>query len=245
MNSNLSDRKLILIQEIFKLNTETSLAKIEKEVKQVRLFDDLANFKNLISKREQKLYDDIKKGIKIGFPISGLVTQIKFSKNDKSNLSVENAIFLNTELGIEGILPIYKLFDKGENFDEKRIPKVGSTINAIISGGSKEKIHLSARPSDFLENKLLEYRNYYRFIEQHRLGEMLTGIVKEIRDWGILVDLSIPFLGVIKVVQPYKFDSAKTLPDHQNDWPKVGETITGVSISYDFYWRQINLYWIE
>ncbi len=174
-------------------------------------------------------YEVIRNIHKIGHLISGKVISYEVFEND---ISRHADIELKTNSEFKSTIRILPL----EN--DEQIPKVGSTINAVIVGHGYDTLYLSIDKKDF-EN-VEDSKLFYQIIEELEENQIIEGRVLQVRPFGIFVDLSLPFLGLIDIGH-VDFNRGERLPRDFNKKFKEGDKIKCIISYFRFHDRQIGL----
>lgn len=187
-------------------------------------------------------YEILKKVHKVGHPISGIVKG--FEKYENLAGIESCGIELETDSIYQSILPFDNLFDESKPFREELLPPIGSEIKGVVKNHVDNCLYLSAKPSDLDEKQIQGYREFYKYVESIPEGTQKTGTVKLVKPFGIFVDLSLPFIGLIDIGH-ISFNGGKKLPYDPSLWPKEGESIECVISYFRFDDKQFGLGWIK
>jgi transcriptional accessory protein Tex/SPT6 len=137
---------------------------------------------------------------------------------------------------------IVSLHGKFEKFKEELLPKRGSIIQTVIKNHIDETLYLSIDPEDL--KLVTEYEAFYQFIETLKEGTVITGKVEAVVGFGVFVDLSCPYPGLIDIGHTH-FNRGDRLPIDFADKLKKGDEIQCVIAYFRFDNRQIGLGWLE
>ncbi len=168
---------------------------------------------------------------KIGSPIKGTVIGFEY-----------DSVLLKTETGYKCLLPVSSIEES--SLIPKHLPNIGQEINTVIDNFVEGILYVSARPSDTSAISIQKWQLYYDFIDTLEIGSEIQGTVSSSRPFGIFVDISAPYIGLIDVGHT-GFSGGDPLPQNRLDWPAKGEGII-CKVSYFRLWsKQIGLGWIN
>ncbi len=136
---------------------------------------------------------------------------------------------------------VVHLSGKADEFDEELVPKPGSVIEAVVKNHAGDTLYLSTDPDDL--KQVSDYQAFYRVIETLKEGTVTQGVIKWVVRFGVFVDLSCPYLGLIDIGHTY-FNGGARLPYDFEDKLKVGDSINCVVSYFRFNDRQIGLGWL-
>jgi ribosomal protein S1 len=174
-------------------------------------------------------YEVIRNIHKIGHLISGKVIKYEIFEDD---ISRHADIELETDSEFKSTIRILPL----EN--DEQIPKIGSTINAVIVGHGYDTLYLSVDKKDF-EN-VEDSKLFYQTIDNLKENEIIEGTVLQVRSFGIFIDLSLPFLGLIDIGH-IDFNKGERLPRDFSEKFREGDKIKCIVSYFRFHERQIGL----
>ncbi len=125
-----------------------------------------------------------------------------------------------------------------ETANVKEIPSAGDLLKAIVFFYREDILHLKPYPKDPEEART--YEEFYASTEnEFKEGTIVTGKITRIEPFGVFVDLSRRFLGLIGFV-----GQGKPLPTSFRQTMKIGDDIRCVVGWFDFGRLQIRLYWL-
>ena len=157
---------------------------------------------------------------------------------------VQCTIHVETDLNFPGILPYQLLFDDPTPFKASLLPKVGSTIQAVVYNFESEILHLNASPSCLLPRHIRTYKGLYKFGENPPMGTKVWGTVKMLAQFGIFVTLDCSdFIGLIDIGFAAIYEGER-LPSKKEDWPQPGDRIHCVINYFTGSNKQIGLGWL-
>ena len=139
--------------------------------------------------------------------------------------------FIELEEGVEGLLHVSDLTWEGRPNSVEEYVAVGDKlwVQVIELNRDDKKIKLGL--------KQLEMRPEEKYLEKHKLGEIVKGVVKKVLDSKAFIDLDKGVEGVVKIsdIKYFRIDSPK-------DFLKEGEKIEAVILSdeLDFNYK-VNL----
>ncbi len=119
----------------------------------------------------------------------------KYPINTKINGKITNitdyGCFIEIEEGIEGLVHISEINWKNKNINPFKIFKIGETTQAIILNINKEKRRISLGIKQCSPNPWVE------FSKKYKNGDKITGEIKSIKDFGIILYLENNIYGLI------------------------------------------------
>lgn len=139
--------------------------------------------------------------------------------------------FIELEEGVEGLLHVSDLTWEGRPNSVEEYVAVGDKlwVQVIELNRDDKKIKLGL--------KQLEMRPEEKYLEKHKLGEIVKGVVKKVLDSKAFIELDKGVEGVVKIsdIKYFRIDSSK-------DFLKEGEKIEAVILSdeLDFNYK-VNL----
>lgn len=133
------------------------------------------------------------------------------------NSITDNFVFVGIVEGIEGILRKDEVTWKEEDVNLRKLYSKGQMVEALITKVDKKNrlLHLSV--------KRLEGNPWERFNEMNPKGSVVSGVVKEVRDDRLIVDLGGEVEGFILASQ-VSFEKGV---DHKEKF-KVGDNVTAM-----------------
>jgi transcriptional accessory protein Tex/SPT6 len=151
-------------------------------------------------------------------------------------------VSLKTDTGYKCLLRVRSIQES--SLIPKHLPPIGQEINTVVANFVEEILYVSARPSDISTESIQKWQLYYDFIDTLEIGSEIQGTVSSSQPFGIFVDISAPYIGLIDVGHT-GFSGGDPLPQNRLDWPAKGEGIT-CQVSYFRLWnKQIGLGWIN
>ncbi len=99
--------------------------------------------------------------------------------------------FIEIEEGIEGLVHISEMDWKNKNINPFKIFKIGDITKAIILNIDKKKRRIS------LGIKQCKINPWIEFIKKHKKGDIITGIIKSITNFGIFLKINNNIDGLI------------------------------------------------
>lgn len=137
---------------------------------------------------------DIEKKYPVGKKIIAKVTKI-----------VEFGAFIELEEGVEGLLHISDLTWEGKPKTVEEYVAVGDKLWIQIIELNKEEKKIK------LGLKQLEMRPEEKYIENHKVGDIVTGVVKKILNSRVFIELSKNVEGVVKIsdISYFRIESPK------------------------------------
>ncbi|MCX8029165.1 MAG: S1 RNA-binding domain-containing protein [Brevinematales bacterium] len=133
------------------------------------------------------------------------------------NAIVDNAVFVGIADGVEGLIRKNEISWKEEDVNLRKLYSKGQMVEALIMKVDKRERLL------ILSVKRLEGNPWERFAEMNPRGSVVSGVVKEIRDDRIVVDLGSEVEGYIMSSQV----SLEKGIDHKEKF-KVGDSVTAI-----------------
>lgn len=168
-----------------------------------------------------------------GNPWSQLAANITVSSKIKGTISsiTDYGLFVEVEKGVEGLIHISEISwtDRISNLADKY--KVGQEIEALVVSLDKDNRRMS------LSVKQLEKNPWDAIKEQFNIGDKVKGIISNITDFGIFVQL-LP--GVDGLVHISDLSWTEHI-DHPADVYKKGDSIEAVILSIDKDNKKISL----
>lgn len=152
-------------------------------------------------------------------------------------------VFLKSNSVYKVVLPIEYLFEDGDKFEKKILPLLGREIEVAVRNHVNDTLYVSARASDLAQEKIQGYRDFYKFIEEKKQGDVIRGTVLEVMPFGVFVDMGSPYFGLIDIGHN-SFNRGEQLPLDFTKWPQIGEPINCVISYYRFSNKQIGLGWL-
>lgn len=187
-------------------------------------------------------YQILKSIHKIGHPLVGKVIGYEEPINHQGML-IGGKVILDSDSKYKVRLPYECLFDEQKDFDITLLPKPGAQIKTVIKNHVDDTLYVSAKPTDLNQQRIQEYKEFYKFIEENKEGQKVKGIVKKVMPFGLFVDFQSPFLGLIDIGHS-SFNGGKKLPYDNSQWPKEGDAIQCIITYYRFDNKQIGLGWV-
>jgi len=144
-------------------------------------------------------YDSEKRLVRIGIkqllpdPWEGIEEKYKRGQviRGRINTVTDNVMFVGIAEGVEGILPRNEISWNEESPNIRKLFSKGQMVEALITRVSKEKRLL------FLSMKRLEGNPWQRFKEINPRGSVVEGVVSDVRDDKLIVDLGNGVTGYI------------------------------------------------
>lgn len=178
---------------------------------------------------------------KLGSPISGIVTRLE--SFDLPGLPPSGHIHLDTESQFPAVLPYDWLTDEQVKFEPSLLPAIGDQIDAVIFNFAGGKLYLTTQPRALAPEQIAKWQRYYDYIETVQVGDLIIGVVKESRHFGLFVDIGSEFLGLIDLGLSLAFN-LHPLPSDPLDWPIAGDRIQCKVAYLRLHNRQIGLDWL-
>jgi hypothetical protein len=161
-------------------------------------------------------YEILKNVHKVGHPLPAVV--VGYEKRELHGF-YSCDIELKADTAYRAIV---HLFGKAEAFQEELIPERGSVIETVVKNHAGDTLYLSNDPDDLRQTG--DYQAYYRFIETLTEGTVIEGIITGVVGFGVFVDLSGPYPGLIDIGHTH-FNGGKRLPYDFGDRMKPGDTV--------------------
>jgi predicted RNA-binding protein (virulence factor B family) len=76
------------------------------------------------------------------------------------------------------------------------------------------------------------------------IGFVATGTVVDSQPFGVFVDIGLPAIAIIDLIQPALGDGAMRLPRDRSLWPKPGDFVRGRVVWFREDSREIDLEWL-
>ncbi|MGC8766142.1 MAG: S1 RNA-binding domain-containing protein [Brevinematia bacterium] len=224
--------KVILVKDKF------AIVELEDGVNGIVLNTDLSWSRKPKSFREEFRVGDIVKGKIIDFNKDNRTIRIgikqltpdpwedinqKYKKGQivrgRVNTITDNFVFVGIMEGVEGILRKNEVSWKEDEVNLRKLYSKGQMVEALIIKVDEKNrlLHLSV--------KRLEGNPWERFKELNPKGSIVTGVVKEVRDDRLVIDLGGELEGFIMSSQI----SLERGVDHKEKF-KVGDSITAMVI---------------
>jgi len=164
----------------------------EVEVKILEIDKDNQKISLGIKQKYPDPWIDIEKKYPVGKKIVAKVTKI-----------VEFGAFIELEEGVEGLLHISDLTWEGKPKTVEEYVAVGDKLWIQIIELNKEEKKIK------LGLKQLEMRPEEKYIENHKIGDIVTGMVKKILNSRVFIELSKNVEGVVKIsdISYFRIDS--------------------------------------
>ncbi len=132
----------------------------------------------------KQLTEDPWKNIDKKYPLKSKI------KGKITNLT-DYGCFIEIEEGIEGLAHISEIDWKKKNINPFKIFNIGESIQAIILNIDKEKRRIS------LGIKQCKPNPWIKFSKLYKKGDIITGIIKSITDFGIFINLNKELNGLV------------------------------------------------
>ncbi|MFN4245061.1 MAG: S1 RNA-binding domain-containing protein [Brevinematia bacterium] len=200
-------------------NTDLSWSRKPKSLKSEFKVGDIVKSKILSFDNEKRL---VKLGVKQLLPDPWENIEEKYKKGQiirgRVNTITDNLVFVGIIEGVEGILRKEDISWDNENVNLKKLYSKGQMVEALITKVDKKNrlLHLSV--------KMLSGNPWERFREVNPKGSVVSGVVKEVRDDRIVVDLG----GVEGFVLASQVSVDRGV-DHKEKF-KVGDQISAVVV---------------
>ena len=169
----------------------------------------------------------------VGLPIRGIVIA-----HDK----YMQRLVLKTSSEYSAVLPYDFLLDNYVSYPDV-LPEIGATIDAIVANYKNGTFYLSAKPADLKEERIEEYREFHRQLDNIGVWGIITATVQAIVHFGIFVDAGLLYPGLIDIGHT-RWISGHRLPKDRILWPKPGETVRCIVGGVRFHERQLDLGWL-
>jgi len=143
-------------------------------------------------------YQVLKSIHKVGHPLFGKV--IGYTKPIyHQGRVIGGHVILKTSTEYTVVLPYGDLFDEDKSFDKTLLPELGRQIKTVTKNHVDDILYVSSRPSDLAQKEIQKYREFYDFIEKHKEGQCVEGIVKRRMPFGLFIDIGVEFIGLIDI----------------------------------------------
>lgn len=185
-------------------------------------------------------YDVLRTIHKVGHPISGTVLRHELIEHP---ILPGCTIYMQTDSKFTAALDFQNMFDEHTPFDKSLLPPIGSKLDMVVLNHVEKTLYLSAKPSDLEPAEIQKFKDFYKLVDTLENDKQITGIVTEVAQFGIFVDLDLPFEGLIDIAYT-EADGSVSLPINTMLWPKVGESIQCKISHFRFASRQIGLSWL-
>lgn len=160
----------------------------------------------------------------------------KYPKNSKIIGTVTNILdygcFVELDNGIEGLIHISEMVWSNKNINPTTIVKQKQKINAIVLSVDEKKRQI------FLGLKQCKENPWKKFNQLHKVGEIITGIIKSLTPFGIFVELNEDIEGFINL-NDLTWSSSEQSEELKNY--KNGEKITTIILSIEVKKERITL----
>lgn len=202
------------------LNTDLSWSRRPKSLRDEFNVGEMVKAKILSYDKEKRL---VKLGLKqlLPDPWEDIETRYKRGQiiRGRVNTITDNLVFVGIIEGVEGILRKEEVSWKEENPNLRKLYSKGQMVEALITKVDKKNrlLHLSV--------KRLEGNPWERFKEMNPKGSVVSGVVKEIKDDRLIVDLGGEVEGFIIASQV----SIERGVDHKEKF-KVGDTVNAMVV---------------
>ncbi len=143
---------------------------------------------------------------------------------------IKSGIFVELEEGIEGFLPQKEIDWIDKEIDMKKEFKKNDEIEVVILQTNKKEQKILLGRKQLIENP------YHTFINQHRKGDFVTGVVKRIEEFGAFVELDKDIEGLIPKshISHKKFEKIEEII-------KIGDTVNCVILDSNLRDNKISL----
>lgn len=199
-------------------NTDLSWSRRPKSLKDEFKVGDIVKAKILNFDKEKRF---VRLGVKQLLPDPWENIEERYKKGQiirgRVNTITDNAVFVGIIEGVEGILRKEEISWKDENPNLRKIYSKGQMVEALITKVDKKNRLL------YLSVKKLEGNPWERFKEMNPRGSVVTGVVKEVKDDRIIIDLGGDVEGFIMASQV----SIERGVDHKEKF-KVGDSVNAM-----------------
>ena len=200
-------------------DTDVSWNRKPKPLKSEFSVGDVVKSKILSFLKEKRL---VKLGVKQLLPDPWDNIEERYKKGQivrgRVNTVTDNLVFVGIAEGVEGILRKEDVSWDNENVNLRKIYSKGQMVEALITKVDKKNSLIS------LSVKMLTGNPWERFREVNPKGSVVTGVVKEIRDDRIIVDLG----GVEGFILSSQVSIERGV-DHKEKF-KVGDSVSAVVV---------------
>ncbi len=200
-------------------DTDVSWNRKPKPLKSEFSVGDVVKSKILSFLKEKRL---VKLGVKQLLPDPWDNIEERYKKGQvvrgRVNTVTDNLVFVGIAEGVEGILRKEDVSWDNENVNLRKIYSKGQMVEALITKVDKKNRLIS------LSVKMLTGNPWERFREVNPKGSVVTGVVKEIRDDRIIVDLG----GVEGFILSSQVSIERGV-DHKEKF-KVGDSVSAVVV---------------
>ncbi|UZR99991.1 S1 RNA-binding domain-containing protein [Chondrinema litorale] len=187
-------------------------------------------------------YQILKEIHRVGHPLTGTVIGYETPKLINGKL-IGGKILLDANLELKVVIPFYDFFDDYNEYDKNLLPKIGAHITTVIKNYVDGMLYVSAKKSDVSEEEICSFKAFYEFVDERKIGEKVTGIVKGVTSFGLFVEIENKHVGLIDIGH-YSFNYGERLPVDRLAWPKEGDSINCLIAYFRFHNRQIGLGWL-
>lgn len=199
-------------------NTDLSWSRRPKSLKDEFKVGDIVKAKILNFDKEKRF---VRLGVKQLLPDPWENIEERYKKGQiirgRVNTITDNAVFVGIIEGVEGILRKEEISWKDESPNLRKIYSKGQMVEALITKVDKKNRLL------YLSVKKLEGNPWERFKEMNPRGSVVTGVVKEVKDDRIIIDLGGDVEGFIMASQV----SIERGVDHKEKF-KVGDSVNAM-----------------
>ncbi len=168
---------------------------------------------------EPNPWDIVKEKYPPGTRIEGIVKNV-----------TDFGIFVGVEEGVDGLVHISDVSWKQKIKNPSELYQKGQTVEVVVLNVDQENERFS------LGIKQLEADPWDNISEKYHLGQVISGIVTNIRDFGIFVELEEGIEGLVHVSE-----IGKEKVKHPGDFTQVGEKISAAIINIVKKERKIGL----
>lgn len=163
---------------------------------------------------------ELKENIQAGSKIKGIISSI-----------TEYGMFVEIQKGVEGLVHISEISWTDRVSDLNKMYKVGQEIEVYVVSFDKENRRMS------LSIKQLEQNPWKQVAESYKIGSKISGIISNITDFGIFVQL-LP--GVDGLVHVSDLSWTEHI-NHPSDLYKKGQTVEAVILGIDEENKKVSL----